>query len=199
MNLTKITTDNLIDIIGTILVIITIGISIFQFFENIKHSIVEAKQRMALDQTSQLPLNVAQFCTSSSNVAAGIFLGPNTLDDVSRAEFEQSKIKQDELQLKIKEQIIAYGTNDAIKILDRFETLVRSPINGLITIEVYYLLPLLMTQVKADVTGEVINPITLFHLLMPQFKSYDDRAIHYINNAIADLGLDSKLTATKTD
>lgn len=78
---------------------------------------------MALDQTSQLPLNVAQFCTSSSNVAAGIFLGPNTLDDVSRAEFEQSKIKQDELQVKIKEQIIAYGTNDAIKIFDRLRPL----------------------------------------------------------------------------
>jgi len=35
MNLTKITTDNLIDIIGTILVIITIGISIFRFFETL--------------------------------------------------------------------------------------------------------------------------------------------------------------------
>lgn len=56
-----------------------------------------------------------------------------------------------------------------------------------------------MTQVKADDTGEVINPIILFHLLMPQFKSHDDRAMQYINNTIADLGLDSKLTAVKVD
>lgn len=124
MNLTKITTDNLIAIIGTLLTLITIDVSAFQFSKNINHSILEEKRQMVLDQTSQLPLDVAQFCTSSSNVAARIFLGPNTLDNASKTEFEQSKIKQDKLQVQIKEQILAYGSNDTIKIFDRFENLV---------------------------------------------------------------------------
>lgn len=56
-----------------------------------------------------------------------------------------------------------------------------------------------MTQVKADVTGEMINPIILLHLLMPQFKNHDEKAIKYINDTIADLGLDNKLAAFKAD
>ncbi len=199
MNLTKITTDNLIAIIGTLLALITIGVSIFQISKNINDSIIVAKRQMALDQTSKLPLEVAQFCTSSSNVAARIFMGSDTLDNASRTAFEQSKIKQDKLQVQIKEQILAYGSNDAIKIFDRFENFLKNTINGRINIEVYYLLPLLMAQVKADVTGEMINPIILFHLLMPQFKNHDDKAIQYINKMIADLELDSKLTAVKAD
>gem|GEM_PF-1460241 len=197
MNLTKITTDNLIAIIGTLLTVITIGVSVFQFSKDINQSVVEAKQKMALDQTSQLPLEVAQFCTSSSNVAVGIFLGPDTLDDESRTEFELLRTQQVELQVKIKERIIAYGSDDAIKIFSRFEDIVRNPVGGQIDIEVYYLLPLLMAQVKADVTGEMINPITFFHLLMPQFINHDDKAIQYINKTIADLELDGKLTAFK--
>ena len=199
MDLTKITTDNLIAIIGTVLTVMTIGLSVFQFSRSINHSIMKAKRQMAIEQTSQLPLYVAQFCTSSSNVAAGIILGENTLNAASRTDFNHSKIKQDELQVKIKEQIIAYGSNDAIKIFDRFEYFIRNPINDRININVYYLLPLLMTQVKADVTGEMINPIILLHLLMPQFKNHDEKAIKYINDTIADLGLDNKLAAFKAD
>ncbi len=44
MNLTKITTDNLIAIIGTLLTVITIGVSVFQFSKDINQSVVEAKQ-----------------------------------------------------------------------------------------------------------------------------------------------------------
>ena len=176
---------------------ITIFVSISQFSKSIDHSIMEAEQQKALEQTSQLPLYVSQFCTASSNVAAGIYLGQNTLDNELQTEFEQSKEKQDELQVKIKEQIIAYGSNDAIKVFVKFENLTRN--QGSTNIEAYYLLPLLMAQVKVDVTGEVTNPITLFHLLMPQFKSHDERAVKYINDTVKDLKLDSRLTASPTD
>lgn len=49
MDLTKITTDNLIAIIGTVLTVMTIGLSVFQFSRSINHSIMKAKRQMAIE------------------------------------------------------------------------------------------------------------------------------------------------------
>lgn len=192
-NLTKVTTDNIIEIIGIILTIITITISIWQVGKTINHSLVEARQQMALEQTGELPLQVAEFCSAASNVATGIVLGQDQMTDEQKEEFNNSKQRQNKLQPMIKNRIYAYGSNDAIKIYTQFEKTISNPNGNQISVDAYYILPLLLAQVKMDVTGETVNPLIFFNSLMPQFKEHSDKAKAYINEMIDELKLDNDL------
>ena len=192
-NLEAISTGNLIDIAGVVLTLSAIIISVRQFAKSVNNSILEAKKQMAIEQTSALPLQVTQFCSCASDVAVGIVMGLNYLDENLKSEYMESRQKQDKLLPEIKERIFAYGSRDAIKIFMRFESIILNPINNEFSIDAYYLLPLLITQVKMDVTGEKINPLWFFNSLMPQFEKHNDKAKEYINKAIDDMKLDSKV------
>lgn len=191
--LQKITTSNLIEITGVLLTICAIVISIWQFGKSVNHSIIEGRQQMALEKTSELPLQVSEFCANASNVAAGIFVGQDNLTSEQKLEYDNSKKREDELLPIIKNSIMAYGSNDAIKIFTHFESYINNPKVQQISVEAYYIIPLLLAQVKMDVTGEVINPLIFLNSLMPQFKEHNDKAKEYINIIIRNLNLSNKL------
>lgn len=189
IDLSKLTTDNLIQIVGVILTLIVIGVSINQFGKTISHSLVEAKQKTALEQTSELPLLVAELCSSASDVAAGITLGEDNLTKGQLLDFEKSKKVQNEILPLIKNNILSYGSNDAIKIFIKFDEAIFNSNDEGISVEAYYILPLLLTQIKMDVIGEVVDPLVFFKSFMPQFKNHTDKAGEHINKVIDDLEL----------
>lgn len=118
------------------------------------------------------------------------------LNENQRAQFIEVKKRQDELLPEIKDKIFAYGSKEAIEIFREFEYIISNPNNNGISITAYYLLPLLITQVKVDVTGEYINPLIFFDSLMPQFKEHRSKATDYIKVVIDDLNLDMKIKDT---
>ena len=195
-NLSKITTQDLIQSVGILLTLVVIGVSISQFSKNVSNSISQAKKQTALEQTSELPLQVSEFCINASNVATVIVLTENgiDIDAAIEAEFKASKEKQDELLPIIKNNILAYGSNDALQLFIEFEKGISNSDKNQIDINVYYLLPLLLSQVKMDVTGEVVDPMNFLNSLMPQFKEHNTRAKEYINELIIDLNLDKELS-----
>lgn len=176
-----------VQLISTSVAAIAICISMWQFSENIKVSILQSKVETTLAQTSELPYLVAEICTNATNVAAALYIGEDNLDEINRQEYIESRLKQDELLVKIKNMIYAYGSVDAINILNEFIDIIKPTTHT--DIKAYYLLSLLLSQVKLDVTGETVHPVIFIDGLMPQFKDHKENIKSYINEEIDKLKL----------
>jgi hypothetical protein len=190
--LNNLNNDNKIAIIAIIVTALTIIVSTWLGVKTINHSLIEAKQQITLEQTGELPLQVAEFCSAASNVATVSVIGQAKLSNEEKAEFDSSEKRLYELFPKIKNSIYAYGSNDAIKIYTKFETIIKFDPNET-SVEAFYILPLLLAQVKMDVTGEKVNPLTFLDSFMPQFSEHRDKAKDYINKTIDELKLDNDL------
>ena len=76
--------------------------------------------------------------------------------------------------------VVAYGSEEAISIFAEFYYPLREFVSAAKAgeaidfndwVEMYYSLPLLLSIVKYDTTGELINPSVLLEFLMPEFKT----------------------------
>jgi hypothetical protein len=176
-----------IQVASIIATVIAIVFSMWSFSTSIKTSILQSKTEIMLEQTSELPYLVAEFCSNATNVAAGLYIGVDNLDEIGRQKYTESKLEQDDSLVKIKNMIYAYGTIDAINILNEFIYITKP--NTYTPITAYYLLPLLLSQVKLDVTGETVDPIIFIDGLMPQLKDHKDNVKNFISEEIDRLKL----------
>jgi hypothetical protein len=175
--------------VGTLLTILVILISINQFSSSLKTSFVQLKAETQLSQIGELPAQVAELCNVASTVAVVVWVGEDNIDETSKAEYVRARDKEDELLNQIQSKIYAYGSKEAIEIYNEFTRIIYDNDGGYISIEAFYLLPLLLSQVKLDVTGETVQPVTFIESLMPQFREHKELADEYIKRKIKELKL----------
>ena len=91
---------------------------------------------------------------------------------------------------KIMSSIISYGSIDSVKIITYFQTTLYEDIKNPLPKQekmVFMLttFSLLITQIKYDLTGEILPPLTYLKIKLTDFKTYENQ--YYIkNNQLVD-------------
>ena len=148
------------------------------------------KTETQLSQIGELPELVAELCNAASTVGAVVYVGEENLDEDSKEEYKRARDKEIELLNRVQSKIYAYGSKEAIEIYNEFTRVIYdNDDDGYISVQAFYLLPLLLSQVKLDVTGETVQPVTFIESLMPQFREHKELAEEYIDTKIKELHL----------
>ena len=158
-------------------VIITISgfiISYYMTKKNFKDEVIKNKLAINADIIRELPYEVCQLMDQLTNVK-----NPITADQYK----------------KFYAKILAYGSKDAVSISVHMQQLCYEypdNQNGTNMYELLAYYALLVTQIKYDLTSEIISPLCWFELKFKDYKPMKSNIIIAINNIIRKLDLNEK-------
>ena len=166
--------DHLDAIITVLITIIGFIVTYFMTKKNFKDEVKKNKIALASEQIQSLPYDICQF-----------------MDDMLHGGQDDS-INQ---LASIISKVLAYGSHQAVKIVIKmqrlsYETSNASTLDDKLPLLAAY--SLLITQLKYDLTSEIISPESWCQLRMTDYSKYQTAMISSINGLVHELGLNSK-------
>lgn len=158
----------------------TLWFGFYQLKQTIENELRLTQKAVMLNQAEKLPETMQKFLREASLTLAYKVVYDNSKTSKNRQNFEEHNIKQSQLLDELTKYIVAYGSEKAIAVFGEFYYPLRNYVNKTEAVKnvhlnewivMYYSLPLLMSVVKFDVTGELVNPSVMLEFLMPEFKT----------------------------
>ena len=165
--------DHFDSIITVFITILGFVITYYMTKKNFKDEIRKNKIALASQETQTLPYDICQLMDSML----------------------KDKAKNQDLFVKeygaILSKVLAYGSNDAVKIAIKMQNLsydsASKPTNEKFPILAAY--ALLITQLKFDLTSEIISPESWFKLRMTDYSKIQETMKDAINSIVTELSL----------
>lgn len=172
-------TENLLLLFSVLGVFVTVVVGFIQTQKTIKSSYEVVLKTNMVEQASKLPEAVQGFVRLVAETLALYILFCNYPDNKDlKRKFNESNGKQFEEIEKIPPLLIAYGSEKSIMLFNVFYSYFKEAKekNGNVPFDewktIYYCLPLLVSLVKYDATGEIVNPAVMYEYLMPEFERF---------------------------
>lgn len=108
------------------------------------------------------------------------------LDKMKDGEFSAQEYRE------MMSKVLAYGSNDAIKIVIKMQRLsyaMNNETQSVDTMELMATIALLITQLKYDLTSEIISPESWFLLRITDYETMRPKIVRHINSTIHELNL----------
>ncbi|HRX13770.1 MAG TPA: hypothetical protein P5087_01940 [Eubacteriales bacterium] len=173
--------NNIAVIISGIITIAGFIITIIVTNKNLKNEINKIKISKSMEKMQDIPKLLLDFIKVAQD-------------------FDKNRITQEQAQEYLKNInniIVAYGSQDAIKILENQQSLLYS--NKIKGLDIVYYISLLITQIKYDLTGIVMSPLSWLKVNINDYSHIESRAIEKINQIIYENKLNNKFKCkTKT-
>ena len=165
--------DHFDSIITEFITVLGFVITYYMTKKNFKNEIRKDKIALAAQETQSLPYDICQLMDSM-------------IKDKSKS---PDKIVKE--YGAILSKVLAYGSQDAVKIAIKMQQLSYSltnvPNEERFSILAAY--ALLITQLKYDLTSQVISPESWFQLRMTDYPKLQPRMKGYINSIVSELSL----------
>ena len=196
----------LVSCAGVLATCAVIAFGLHETNKTISNSFIEIQKTNIIEQTSALPIKLFEFSRNASLAFATLANSTDSnISEDERKEFRDDFEKYDAIQSsllnEIQPLILSYGSKESINIFNDFFLSLRALVNkdtenGTAHIKewlpIYAQLPLLMSVVKYDVTGDIINPSVMFDLYMPEFSNKVDEFYTQTNQIIKKYDLDEE-------
>lgn len=171
---------------GSILKCFEIALAIVTLFlaYTVNTSIKDYQNAQKVSNSSEIVRELVDFTRDSSKLAPSIASG-----NQSEIELDARIAEYDKKADALFSLLLTNGSAKSIEVYSEFVSDVRnSP-----TTETFFILPLLVSQVKYEATGEVINPKLIQENLMPEFAMWKDQMKACTNDLIVQYNLSNKL------
>ncbi len=174
--------DTILTVIVTILGFV---ITYFITKKNLKNEIIKDKITTNTESIRELPYQICQLLDS-------LYFG-----------FVNGEKKETDIQQEygaILSKILAYGSRDAVSIAIQLQNFCykskKEPAqyNDLLACYV-----LLITQLKYDLTGEIISPESWFKLRIPDYTNMQAKTVQSINEIVCKLNLNLQFKIKETE
>ncbi len=168
--------DSIITVFITVLGFV---ITYFMTQKNLKDEIRKNKLALAAQETQSLPYDICQLMDVMLKDDTN---NPDTIIKVYGA---------------ILSKVLAYGSKDAVKIAIKMQQLSYTLSNEPEATDRFVILAayaLLITQLKYDLTSEIISPESWFQLRMKDYNKLQSVMKSYINKIVIELGLSSSFS-----
>ncbi|MBQ9608815.1 MAG: hypothetical protein IJV15_05130 [Lachnospiraceae bacterium] len=171
---------------------------------NFKEELQKQKRNLTLEKMSTIPYDVLQLYNH--------MMDPIIMEKIVQAA-KMTKREENEYRDKVKKgnsnlitemrelynRVYAYGSDKAISILASMQKLnysnigIEPDISTRYRIIAHYIL--LATQIKYDITGDIINPLMWYEINITDFEKMRDTIIGENNKIVEELKLNSGLIA----
>lgn len=169
--LSSLTTDNLIEIIGIIATIATIIVSFVVAKNAVKSALFEQKAENSLKRIDVLPDILNDFINSNKALIIYSYVSPNKIKHDEAAQAFNASLP------KLQNTLLMYGSKEAIKIFYELISQLRAVSTGKRDIKIadlFSLLILLCSQIRYDLTNEKIDFEYYFGLLSPEMIEHKE-------------------------
>lgn len=169
--------------------LITVSVTIIGFIvtyfmtqKNLRDEIIQSKVMANADNIRSLPYDICHMMDSLS--------GKNGSKPMTAAEYTELLTK-----------VLAYGSKDAVKIAVRMQEIVYSNNQGgsHSSEELLACYSLLITQIKYDLTAEIISPECWFKLKITDYAKLQKKITIYNNSLVKELDLRRDFLIDETD
>lgn len=195
--------DNLIATLSAIGVFLAIVVGFIQTKKTIKASFEMTLKSNMIEQARELPQKILEFVRlTATTLSCYVFMYNNPENVEIKPRFYELKSQQFKVIEEIPAVIITYGSEKSIKLFNEFYYAFKEAkekggdVEFNEWIKNYYSLPLLVSLVKKDVTGEIVNPAVIFKYVMPWFHKFEpaiiEDVINYNNKYVNDFKLPSE-------
>lgn len=190
--------------IPAIISIIGFIVTYYAMRRNVREEIKKQKNNIALEKMATVPFDIMQlYAHMIAPVTIENTIKVLGLTDREAKEYRnKAEREKNNSLIEMKElfnTIYSYGSEDAIRILatmqkhnyaNMIEKVDAEAKNLLVA---YYVL--LATQIKYDVTGEVINPLSWYEINITDFEIHREKYKKYNNSVVNKLRLNKKMLA----
>lgn len=169
--LSPLTTDNLIEIIGIIGTIITIITSVIVAKNALKNTLLEQKTENSLKRIDALPDILNDFINSNRALIIYSYVIRN------EAKHKEASQAFDAALPKLQNTLLMYGSIESVKVFYELISQLRMAVGEKKDIKIadlFSLLLLLCSQIRYDLTNEKIGLDYYFYLLAPEMKEHKE-------------------------
>lgn len=190
--------------IPALVTIIGFVVTYFAMRRNVREEVKKQKNNIALEKMATVPYDVMQlYAHMVAPVAVENTIKALELKGKDANEY-RNKVDRDKNNtiIEMKElfnTIYAYGSENAIRILATMQkhnyanSLEEKDGEAKNMLLAYYIL--LATQIRYDVTGEIINPLSWYEINITDFEKHKEEYKKYNNSVVNRLGLNKKMLA----
>lgn len=166
--------ENHLDTIITIITTIVGFIITFRLTKkSFKDEVIKNKIAIGADAMKEIPFDLCQMMNRMT--------GKGTSKPFSAEEYAELLSK-----------ILSYGSKDAVSIAVHMQRLAFKGIDGDKRWEILGTYALLITQIKYDLTSEIISPESWFNMKITDYKTIRSEVIKYINQLVESLNLNKE-------
>ena len=146
-------------------------------------TIKEQQSQELIAENSEYIENLVQFTRDSSLIAAKIATG--FPEELLAGDLEKYANRADELYI----QIFSHGSETTVKL---FAGLCEDVRENTVSVETFFTLPLMISQMKYETTGQIINPKIIQENLMPELTIFQLGIQSMTNDLIEEYDLSDK-------
>ena len=159
-------------------VILTVGGTLY-----VGGTIKEQQSQELIAENSEYIEDLVQFTRDSSLIAAKIATG--FPEELLAGDLEKYANRADELYI----QIFSHGSETTVKL---FAGLCEDVRENTVSVETFFTLPLMISQMKYETTGQIINPKIIQENLMPELTIFQMGIQSMTNELIKEYDLPNK-------